>query len=308
MKIVIIFPKQFFTREQLNKLAKFQLKFVEDHNVDLEKLNSLYQPGDLILAIDPTYVKDGWNSLPLKRLKKMSGLKALCLTTTSYSWVDVEKLAAINIIVTNTPGKSTNAVAEFNIFLMYSLLRKLPLVAKNNWQMDYHKFLNQEATGAVAGVVGLGQIGNKVAHLCQAIGMKICYWNRSKKKSQFKSVSLKQLFKTADAIFTTIATPNELTGFINKNLIKSVKQTAVIVSTSDSNIFEEKFLLDQVAKNRLAGYAFENSEKTLHDYKGNVMVFPEQAYYTSGTLKNTARILTHTILSVIKGKPLNQVN
>ena len=55
----------------------------------------------------------------------MKGLKALCLTTTSFSWINLEEMKKLGVIVTNTPGKSTNAVAEFNIFMMYTLLRKI---------------------------------------------------------------------------------------------------------------------------------------------------------------------------------------
>jgi hypothetical protein len=58
----------------------------------------------------------------------------------------------------------------------------------------------------------------------------------------------------------------------------------------------------------LGGYAFENTEQKITDFEGNVMVFPEQAYFTLGTLQNTARILTETTLSVINKKPINKVN
>lgn len=308
MRIVIIFPQKFFTKEQLEKLGKYDLKFVEGKNIDLDQLEHLYKKGDLILSIDPTYTKEGWNSLPVERVKKMKGLKALCLTTTSFSWVDVKKLAEMGIIVTNTPGKSTEAVAEFNIFMMFSLLRKIPFIAKNNWIMNYDNFLNEEAAGLSAGILGLGRIGTRVAELCQGIGMDICYWNRSKKDTPFESVSLEELFEKSDVIFSTIATSPELKGFINKDLLSKLKKTAIIVSTSDIHVFDEEFILEQVEKGDLGGYAFESNEKKFTEYKENVMVFPEQAYYTLGTLKNTARIVTDTILSVIEDKPINKVN
>lgn len=308
MDIVILFPKQFFTTEQLKKLNKCNLKFIEGKNLDLDKLKDLYSSKELILAIDPTYSKDGWDSLTVERVKRMSGLKALCLTTTSFSWVDLETMKKLGIIVTNTPGKSTEAVAEFNIYMMLSLLRKTPLIIKNKWNMDYDNFTNDEAKGKTAGIIGLGKIGQRVGELCQGMGMNVIYWNRSKKTSTFKSVTLDKLFANSDVVFNTIATAPELKGFINKKLLSKLKSTAVICSTSDTHVLDTDFIFKQVKDNKLGGYAFENTEQKVADFEGNVMVFPEQAYFTLGTLQNTARILTDTVLSIINKKPINKVN
>lgn len=238
----------------------------------------------------------------------MKGLKALCLTTTSYSWVDLQKLKKLGVIVTNAPGKSTEAVAEFNILMMLSLLRKLPLIIKNNWQMDYDSFLNDEMKGLTAGIIGLGSIGTRVAELCQGLGMKVCYWNRSQKINSFEAVELADLFNKADVVFNTIATPPELTGFINQDLLAKLKTSALVISTSNTSVLDENFIIDQVKNGRLGGYAFESMDKKLTDYDGNVMIFPEQAYYTKGTLLNTATIVTETVLSILEGKPINVVN
>lgn len=307
MKIVIIFPKKFFTEEQLSELSKHELEFIERKNIDLDEVESLYSAKELILAVDPTYLKEGWNALPVERIKKMTGLKALCLTTTSFSWVAVAKLRELGIPVTNTPGKSTNAVAEFNIYMMLSLLRKLPLIAKNDWKMDYDRFVNDEVQELTAGIIGLGQIGSRVAELCKKLEMEVCYWNRSPRQVEYKRLELDDLFRKVDVLFNTIATPPEVRGLVTDEMIKSMKETAIIVSTSDP-IYNQDLVLKQVAEGKLGGYAFESNEKKFTDFEGNVMVFPEQAYFTYGTLKNTARIVTETILSVIRGTPINKVN
>lgn len=308
MTIKIIFPKQFFTKEQLQKLGKDRVEFFEGKDIDLEKIDNLFASEPYILVVDPTYLKDHWDAFPLDRVKRMKGLKALCLTTTSFSWVDGVNLKEMGIIVTNTPGKSTEAVAEFNIFMMFALLRRLPLVAKNDWQMNYDEFLNEEATGLTAGIVGMGKIGTRVAELCQGLGMNVCYWNRTNKQTPFKAETLEGLFAKADVVFNTLATPPELKFFLNKDLLATLKESAIIVSTSDIHVFDEAFLISQVEKGKLGGYAFESRAKQFTEYKGNIMVFPEQAYFTRGTLFNTARIVTETVVSVIKGEPINRVN
>jgi len=308
MDIYIFFPKKFFTEEQLGKLKGHNLNFFSEKGTDLDKIDRFFQKKPFILAIDPTYIKDVWEGLPVERLRRMVSLKALCLTTTSYSWIDDKELAKTGAILTNTPNKCTEAVAEFAIYMMFSLLRKLPLIVKNKWNMDYDHFLNEETTGLTTGILGLGRIGQRVAEICKAMGMKVIYWNRSKKSSSFQSVDLNNFFEKTDVVFNTLATAPEIKGFINKKLISKLKSTSLIISTSDTHIFDEPFIIKQVEKGKLRGYAFESFPKKIPDYKGNVMVFPEQAYFTTGALKNTARIVTDTILSILKGKPINKVN
>ena len=308
MKIKIIFPKRFFTEDQLNKFTGNEIEFIEGNKLDLDKIDSLFSKEEYILVVNPTYLKDNWNAFPVDRVKRMKGLKALCLTTSSFSWIDTKKLAEMGIIVTNIPGAPTEAVAEFNIYMMLALLRKLPLIVKNEWKMDYDLFLNEEFKGLSVGILGLGRIGTRLAELCKGLDLNVRYWNRNKKKSLFEAVALDELFEKSDIIFNTLATPPELKGFIDKKLLSKLKQTAIIISTSDTHVFDEEFILNQIAQEKLGGYAFENNDKKITDYKGNVMVFPEQAYYTLGTQLNRGQIATDTVLSILKGNPVNKVN
>lgn len=308
MNIKIIFPKRFFTEEQLKKFKGHKIEFIEGSNIDLEKIDSLFSPEEYILVVNPTYLKDNWNAFPVERVKRMKGLKALCLTTSSFSWIDTKKLAEMGIIVTNIPGAPTEAVAEFNIYMMLALLRKLPLIVKNEWKMDYDHYLNEEFKGLNVGILGLGRIGKRVAELCRGLGLNVNYWNRTKKKITFEALTLDQLFEKSDIIFNTLATPPELKEFINKNLISKLKRTTIIISTSDVHVFDEEFIINQVAQKKLGGYVFESKDKKISDFKGNVMVFPEQAYYTLGTQLNRGEIATETVLSILKGNPINKVN
>ena len=308
MDIYIYFPKRFFTEEQLNKFKGHNLYFSSVKNTELNENKRFFEKKPFILAVDPTYLKGVWEALPAEKLKRMTGLKALCLTTTSHSWINGKELAKSRVTLTNTPNKCTEAVAEFAVYMMFSLLRKLPLIVKNKWEMDYDRFPNEETTGLTAGILGLGKIGKRIAEICKAIGMKVVYWNRSKKQAPFEPLDIDNFFEKADVVFNTLATSPELKGFINKKFISKLKPSSLIISTSDTHIFDEFFILEQIEKEKLGGFAFESFPKKISHYKGNVMVFPEQAYFTTGALKNTARIITETVLSILKGKPINVVN
>ncbi len=307
MKVYIIFPKKYFKKELLNQFKDIELVFIEEDKIDLESKKFLFQDNEYILVPDPTFLKDEWDSFPIERVKRMKGLKALCLTTTSYSWIELEELAKLGITVTNTPNKSTNAVAEFNIYMMMTLLRKVPLIAKNGWKMDYENYLNEEILGKTAGIIGLGNIGNRTAELCSQLGMDVIYWNRTEKESKFKYFEPKDLLKKVDVLFNTVATPPEMRNFLSNKMIDSMKKNTLIVSTSES-IYNQDYVIEKVSNDELGGFATESHSEDFKNYKGNVMFFPEQAYYTRGTLENTARIVTDTIKSIINGDPINKVN
>jgi len=306
MRIFIIFPKEFFSKSQLDRLNKYDLEFLEGNKVDLVNFDKLYSEEEYIIAPDPSFLKDDWDTVHTLDFSKMKGLKAFCLTTTSFSWIDLKKMKELGVIVTNTPGKSTNAVAEFNIFMMQYLLRQIPLIAQNDWKMDYANFLGEEATGLKAGIIGLGQIGQRTAELCKGLDMEVSFWNRSEKDVPYTFLELDELFKTSDVIFNTIATPPEVKGMVKNTMIDSMKSSAVIVASSGP-IYDEEYVLELVENAKLGGYATESIKKSGQVYEGNVVYFPENGYYTRGTLENTARILTDTITSVIEGEPMNRV-
>jgi lactate dehydrogenase-like 2-hydroxyacid dehydrogenase len=91
-------------------------------------------------------------------------------------------------------------------------------------------------------------------------------------------------------------------------LISKLNSDAIIISTSDISVFDDKLILSLVEKEKLGGFSFESNLVTLNKYKSNVMVFPEQAFCTQNTLENIAEMLTNSILGIIKGKPLNKIN
>jgi len=307
MKIFIIFPKKYFNKDLLSQFNKNDVVFIEEDSVDLELKKFLFEDEDYILVPDPTYLKDDWEAFPVERVKRMKGLKALCLTTTSYSWVELEELAKLGVTVTNTPGKSTNAVEEFNIYMMMTLFRKIPLIIKNGWKMDYKNYLNEEIKGKTAGIIGFGNIGNRTAELCSQLGMDVIYWNRTKKESKFKYLEPEDLLKNVDVLFNTVATPPEMRNFLSTKMIDRMKKGALLVSTSES-IYDQEYVIKKVEREELGGFATESHSEDFSKYKGNVMFFPEQAYYTRGTLENTARIVTETVKSILDGNPINKVN
>jgi phosphoglycerate dehydrogenase-like enzyme len=305
MNIIIAKAKSEFNKEDLKRLSKYNPVFYEESNNKFESLEALFSPSPKIFALKPGYLQGDWNSLSEDKLNKIPNLKALCLSTTSFSWVPVDYLRNNEIILTNVPGKSTESVAEFGVYMTQSLLRKIPLIVKNNWT-EKKDFIGEELKGKKVGIVGFGAIGSRYADLCKSYGAEIYIYNRTQVESIYNFVDLKELCSNCDILFFATAVPKEVKGLISRKLIDSMQPHILIITIVDQELSDHEYIIEKVAIKKLGGYAFE-SETQMSEFEGNIFSVPEIAYYTKETLSNESKILTDSIISIIEGKPRNYV-
>lgn len=310
MKIIVVKPREHFREEDLKRLDDVGAIFYGrvGEKVKFDEIKELFEPGEKVFALNPSFMDNNFDSLPWDRVKKIKDLKALCLATTSYGWIPLKELKEQGTIVTSTPGKATNAVAEGGYHAMLTLLRKIPLMIQNGWKRDLNTMTGAEVSGLQAGVVGLGQIGARFAEICEANGMKVSYWNRSRKESRFESLELIKLFNTSDVVYLSFATDPSLKGFISNDLIDCMKKDALLISCVDHYVFDKDYVMKRVQEEKLGGLSFESNEEAAQQEKGNLWIVPDSYYYfTEETKKNESRIFTETILSVVERKPVNVV-
>ena len=309
MKLIIFNEKNRYTPEDLKRLGKYKVTFYEKKSNKLKDVKELWQDEEFVLGVQPSYVDKSWDGLPWEELKKMKGLRGLSLSTTAYEWAPYKELATKDIPVTNVPGKSTDAVGEYYVFMMVALLRKLPYVIKDDWHFTYGpEVLGTDARGLTAGIIGLGKIGRKIADLCCGYGMKVIYWSRSKKDCPYRHTEIDKICKTADVIFITTIADEATKNLIDRKRIDLMKKTAIVVSPVNPMVFDKHYILDKVAKEELGGLGFESEEKAVTKFKGNVFPAPEIGYFTKQTLDNESRIMTDSMVSILKGKPVNVIN
>ena len=129
MKLIILSPNihLIFSHEQKQKLEKVfdVLWFSESQKLD--DVLELQSHEEKIVAIDPDFCD--WK-ITRENLEKMKGIKAICLQTTAFHYIDTDYLKEKNIPVTNLRGFSTNAVAEQAFAMTFALARKIPIVLR----------------------------------------------------------------------------------------------------------------------------------------------------------------------------------
>lgn len=305
MEIIIVNKRSEFSNDQIEELEKLgKVIFYEDSNswdLNKDKLSN----EEKIIAIDPGI--SNWK-LENEDIDKIKNIKAVCIPTTRYNWIDGEYLRNKNIVLTNVPKYSTESVAEHCIFLMLSIVKKIPLIIKNDWRLDYDKHLGYEVKGKNAGIIGLGDIGSRVADLCSNMGMNVMYWSKNTRNEKYKYRELKDLVKNSDVMFLAVKECDDTKNMFNKELIDLIKEESFIVNVVGNSVWDFEYLLEKLKNKKIAGVGIDEEDIFMENYEGNIMITPHVAWYTKDAFKEDFRIWVESIKSCINNNPKNKVN
>lgn len=303
MKIYIL--SELITEDLKNKLSEIYSDVVYiDSPQKISGIEELQSDEDKILVIDPDFAE--WE-VTKEDLENVGGLKAVLVSSTSFSWVEDSLLNENNIPLVNVKDWSTQAVAEWAIMMAQNLSRKIPLLIKDGFPLDYEKYKGTQLRGKTAGILGMGNIGKAIAERANGLEMNVIYWSKQSKSDLGEYASFEDLFKNADYIFPTMADNEEVQKLITDELLSSMKNTAYFVSIVHK-YYNHDLLLEMVGKGKIAGYGFEDSKVNMKDLKGNVWVAPEYAWCTRESYANNDIKLLENIKMALQGDFSNRVN
>lgn len=190
-------------------------------------------------------------------------LEMVCELATGIDNLDTEYLASRNIPYRNVVGYGTESVAQHTIALTLNLLEQLPFYmdyVKNGEYSKSESITNcekpfHELSDMTWGIIGLGNIGRKVAQIAQAFGCHIIYYSTSGKNhsSDYEQVDWNTLLTTSD-IITVHAPLNEQT----RDLIKPedfarMKKNCLLVNVARGPIVDENALANALTSHQIAG-------------------------------------------------------
>ena len=190
-------------------------------------------------------------------------LKLICIAATGVNNIDVEYAHSKGIPVRNVAGYSTDSVAQSTFMHILSLVggaayfdnsvksgsySRSGMFTDPNWNWS-------ELTGKTIGIIGLGNIGKKVARIAEAFGMKVCYYSTSGTChcNDYPCLSLEQLLKESD-IVSVHAPLNERTqNLLGSKEFAMMKSTAFVVNMGRGAIIVEEDLAAAVDNGVIAG-------------------------------------------------------
>jgi phosphoglycerate dehydrogenase-like enzyme len=307
MKLLIISPN---TETQITQDLRGRLSEVGEVTYinqikPLEEAAELYEGDEpRIVAIDPDFCD--WK-FPNEIIDRIPNLQAIILQTTSFSWVDVDYCGQKGIPVVNLRGFSSIAVAEWVVMMTLALARRLPVVIKDDWKLDYQRHRGFELRGKVAGVIGLGKIGTAVAENFAGLGMKVQYWSKHSEDDRFTNVTLEELMSSSDVIVPAVAHNGETEHLLSDEHIKSMKLSALLVDIIHP-IYNTELVLELAAQGKIGGYAFEDEKNPFGHYAGNVWNGPALGWCTNESMTKNAEQWTDATVLAAKGEYPTRVN
>lgn len=192
-----------------------------------------------------------------------SALKLVCVAATGVNNIDVEYAASKGIPVRNVAGYSTDSVAQSTFMHILSLAGGAPYFDESVKSGSYSRsgmFTDPnwnwtELAGKTIGIIGMGNIGRKVAAIAQAFGMEVCYYSTSGTAhcKDYPCLTLEELLKVSD-IVSVHAPLNERTlNLLGAREFAMMKPTAYVVNAGRGAIIVEKDLADAVDNGVIAG-------------------------------------------------------
>jgi D-3-phosphoglycerate dehydrogenase len=203
-----------------------------------------------------------------EQMEKSAGrLKIIARTGVGVdpSRVDLEAAKELKVWVTNQPGSNAVSVAELVFGQMIALVRHTHAadraVKANRWS-DYLKFLGTELAGKTLGIIGMGNIGARLALRARAFEMDLLVCDPFIPESHVtalggKWASLNELLAAADIVTLHCPLNRETRGMVGVKELALMKRSAFLINAARGGIVEEKALYEALQQKKIAGAALD---------------------------------------------------
>lgn len=197
-----------------------------------------------------------------KTIGEADHLKLVCVTATGTNNLDKEYLDKRGIAWRNVAGYSTESVAQHTFAMLFYLLEKLPYY--DNY-VKSEKYVNDvsfthfakafhELSGMTYGIIGLGNIGRRVADIAKAFGCRVIYYSTSGRNSQpgYERVSFDELLEQSDIVSIHAPLDENTLGLMNKEAFAKMKKSAILLNVGRGPIINEADLAEALNNKTIA--------------------------------------------------------
>ena len=243
-------------------------------------------------------------------MRACPNLKFIGKLATGYDNIDLETASQLGIAVYNTPGYSTEAVAQHTIALLLEaacrIRAKNTLAKQGLWVADgvfsYDDAPSMLLAGRSLGIIGYGNIGRKVGEIASALGMKINIYSRDRESAVSSDVITLHCPATADNYH-----------MINKEFISQMKDGAIIINTARGSLIDEAALANALKSGKISYAALDvlEQEPPVRDnpllHLENCCITPHAAWIPPETRQKVIDIAAKNISDYINRKDTNRI-
>lgn len=236
-----------------------------------------------------------------------------------YNNIDVKEAKKRGVVVTNTPGVLTEAVAEHTVAMILTAVMRIAEGDRFTRAGKYEGWapellLGMSLNGKTLGIVGAGRIGSIVANIMKrGFGMNIIYFD-IKRNEEFEKATdgkfyenLEDVLKLSDIVTLHVPLLDSTRHLINKERLEIMKRTAYLINTSRGPVVDENALVEALRKGVIAGAGldvYENEPKLADGLVElqNVVLTPHIASATEETRQKMSEMSAQNIIAFFEGK------
>jgi lactate dehydrogenase-like 2-hydroxyacid dehydrogenase len=259
-------------------------------------------------------VANGEAKVPRALMERLPALEMISVFGVGYDGVDVPAAHERGVPVTNTPEVLNDDVADLAIGLLLSIARRIPqadrFVRDGQWPQGPFP-LSRKVSGARLGVVGMGRIGQAIAHRARAFGMQIAYTARSPRAGIDYAYHPDAVALAAAVDFLVVITPGGAAtrGLVDARVLEALGPQGYLVNVARGSVVDEAALVAALSKGVIAGAAldvFANEPTVPAELRAmaNVVLTPHMASGTKQTREAMAQLTFDNLRAHFAGAPL----
>ena len=257
-------------------------------------------------------------------IAQLPRLKYVGVLATGYNVVDIEAAHERGIIVTNVPAYSTESVAQMVFAHLLTVTNRTEHYAilnrQGRWSTNpdfcYWDTEMTELAGKTFGIVGLGNIGCRVAQIALAFGMKVKALTSKTADALpagIEKASLEELLATSDVVSLHCPLTDNTRRMMNGETLRLMKPTAILINTGRGPLVDDQAIAEALEEGRLAAFCAdvltEEPPKADHPLlkQPNAFITPHIAWATKEARSRLIQVATDNVSSFLSGKAINVV-
>ena len=288
-----------------------------------ERLNDVESAARALAEFDVICVMRERMPVPRALFERLPKLRLLVTTGKRNASIDMAAAKDFNVSVCGTAGGygggSGLSTAELAIALMLALARHLreefpAMRSGGGWQTT----VGFDLDGRTLGIIGLGNLGSKVARIGAAIGMKTIAWSENLTPERARErgaerVDKDELFQRADVISIHTVLSPRTRGLVGTRELSLMKPGAILINTSRGPIVEEAAVLAALREKRIAGYGADTFDveplPSNHPLRSEprALLTPHLGYVTEETYRGFYGGTVAAIEAWLGGKPVGVI-
>jgi phosphoglycerate dehydrogenase-like enzyme len=288
--------------------GKANITVFRDHLSDSAALVERLKPFDVVCVMR--------ERTPLTRaiLEQLPNLKLIASTAFRNASIDMAAAKERGITVCKT-GYSAHGAIELTWALILAILRNIPAEVASLRTGQWQVAVGGDLEGKIIGLVGLGNIGARIAKIALAFGMNVIAWSQnltreSAEKHGALLVSKEELFRTADIVTIHLVLSPRSKGIVGASELGLMKPIAFLVNTSRGPLVDENALIDALKNRSIAGAALDVYDTeplpASHPFRtlDRLLATPHIGFVTNETYKIFYRDTVENIAAWLSGAPV----